>query len=78
MADYLTDYKSRSSNVKAELSLRNYATKEDLKNITHLDTSSFSLKTNLYSLKTEVQEDFTKKTDKNETGNDNLEIKVNK
>ena len=54
MSDYLTDYKSRSSNVKVELSLSNYATKEDLKNITHVDTSSFSLKTNLLSLKTEV------------------------
>ena len=29
MGDYLTDYKSRSSNVKVELSLSNYATKED-------------------------------------------------
>ena len=54
MGDYLTDYKSRSSNVKVELSLSNYATKEDSKNITHVDTSSFALKTNLSSLKTEV------------------------
>ena len=54
MSDYLTDYKFRSSNVKVELSLSNYATKEDLKNITHVDTSSFALKTNLLSLKTEV------------------------
>ena len=54
MSDYLTDYKPRSSNVKFELSLRNYATKEDFKNITHVDTSSFALKTNLASLKTEV------------------------
>ena len=40
-------------NVKADLS--NYATKTDLKNITHADTSSFALKTNLASLKTEVE-----------------------
>ena len=39
-------------NVKAELS--NYATKSDVKNISHVDTSSFVLKTNLASLKTEV------------------------
>ena len=32
----------------------NYATKTDLKNVTHVDTSSFALKTNLASLKTEV------------------------
>ena len=54
MSDYLTDYKSRSSSVKVELSLSNCATKEDLKNITHVETSSYALKTNLASLKTKV------------------------
>ena len=39
-------------NVKVDLS--NYATKADIKNISHADTSSFALKTNLVSLKTEV------------------------
>ena len=39
-------------NVKVDLS--NYATKADIKNISHIDTSSFALKTNLASLKTEV------------------------
>ena len=34
--------------------MKNYATKEELKYITHADTSSFALKTNLASLKTEV------------------------
>ena len=34
--------------------LSNYATKEEIKNISHVDTSSFALKTNLASLKTEV------------------------
>ena len=32
----------------------NYARKTDLKNVTHVDTSSFALKTNLATLKTEV------------------------
>ena len=32
----------------------NYATKIDLKNVTHVDTSSFALKTNLVNLKTEA------------------------
>ena len=41
-----------SINVKIDLS--NYATKTDIKNISHVDTSSFALKTNLSSLKTEV------------------------
>ena len=39
-------------NIKVDLS--NYATKTDIKNISHVDTSSFALKTNLTSLKTEV------------------------
>ena len=39
-------------NVKVDLS--NYATKADIKNISHVDTSSFALKTNLVSLKNEV------------------------
>ena len=39
-------------NVKVDLS--NYATKADIKNISHVDTSSFTLKTNLASLKIEV------------------------
>ena len=34
--------------------MSNYATKTDLKNVTHVDTSSFALKTNLANLKTEV------------------------
>ena len=39
-------------NVKVDLS--NYATKTDIKNISHIDTSSFALKPNLASLKTKV------------------------
>ena len=54
MSDYLTHYISRTSNVKVELDLQGYATKEDLKNITHVDTTLFALKNNLISLKTEV------------------------
>ena len=37
-----------------ELDLGNYATKTDLKNVTHVDVSSFASKTNLACLKTEV------------------------
>ena len=42
----------RDINVKVDLS--NYATKADIKNISHVDTSSCELKTNLVNLKTEV------------------------
>ena len=39
---------------KVELDLTNYATKNDLRNITHVDVSSFASKTNLAGLKSEV------------------------
>ena len=39
-------------NIKVDLS--NYATKADIKNISHVDISSFALKSKLASLKTEV------------------------
>ena len=44
----------RNINVKADLS--NYATKSDIKNISHVDTSRFALKLNLASLKADVDE----------------------
>ena len=43
-----------AGNINIEVDLSNYATKIYLKNVTHVDTSSFALKTNLASLKTEV------------------------
>ena len=39
-----------------ELDLSNYATKDDVKNITHVDVSSYASKTNSAALKTEVDE----------------------
>ena len=54
MSTYYPPYRSSSNNVKVELDLANYATKTDLKNITHVDVSSFASKTNLAALKTEV------------------------
>ena len=44
---YYPPYKSSSNNVKVELDLSNYAIKNDLKNITHVDVRSFASKTNL-------------------------------
>ena len=54
MSTYYPPYKSSSQNIKVELDLANYATKDDIKNITHVDVSSFASKTNLAALKTEV------------------------
>ena len=47
-------FRSFGGNINVKVDLSNYATKTDLKNVTHGDTSSFALKTNLASLKTEV------------------------
>ena len=58
---YYPPYKSSSNNVKVELDLTNYATKTDLKNITHVDVNSFASKTNLAALKTEVDKMDTDK-----------------
>ena len=65
MSQYYPPHKSSSNNIKVELDLANYATKMDLKNITHVDVSSFASKTNLAALKTEVDQidaDKLKKT----------------
>ena len=51
---YYPPYRSSRNNIKVELNLANYATKDDVKNITHIDVSSFASKTNLAALKTEV------------------------
>ena len=40
--------------INVTVDLSNYATKTDLKNVTHVDTSSSALKANLATSKTEV------------------------
>ena len=47
-------FRSFGRNINVKVDLSNYPTKTDLKNVTHVDTSSFAIKTNLASLKTEV------------------------
>ena len=47
-------FRSFGGNINVIVGFFNYATKSDLKNVRHVDTSSFALKTNLSSLKTEV------------------------
>ena len=54
MSTYYPPNKRSSNNIKVELDLTNYATKTDLKNITHVDVSSFAGKTNSAALKTKV------------------------
>ena len=47
-------FRSFTRNINVKVDLSTYATKTDLKNVTHVDASSFELKTNLANLKTEV------------------------
>ena len=61
MSQYFPPYNNSSNNIKVELDLSNYATKDDVKNITHVDVSSYATKTNLAALKTEVDKIDTDK-----------------
>ena len=56
MIQYFPPYRSSATNFKVELDLSNYATKTALRNVTHVDVSSFASKTNLACLKTEVDQ----------------------
>ena len=47
-------YEPFGGDINVQVDLSNYATKADIKNISHVDTSSFALKTNLANLKSEV------------------------
>ena len=47
-------FRSFGGNINVKIDVFNYATKTDLINVTHVDTSSFALKTNLAGLKIEV------------------------
>ena len=61
MSQYFPSYNNSSENIKVELDLSNYATKKDIKDITHVDTSSYTLRTNLAASKTEVDNTDTDK-----------------
>ena len=54
MSQYFPPYRSSRGDIKIELDFCNYATKTDLKNVTHVDVSRFASKIYLVSLKTEV------------------------
>ena len=55
MSEYFPiPYEPFGGDINVKVDLSNYATKAEIKNISHVDTSSFALKTNLATLKTEV------------------------
>ena len=61
MSKYFPPYNNSRERIKVELELSNYATKDDVKNITHVDLSSYASKSNLAALKTEVDKIDTDK-----------------
>ena len=62
MSEYFPKaFKSFGENINVKVDLSNYVRKTNLNNITHVDTSSFPEKTNLASLKTEVDKLDTNK-----------------
>ena len=56
MSEYFRKPKCLGTNVKVELDLPNYATKTDLRNATAIETSRFTEKVDLASLKREVDQ----------------------
>ena len=70
MSQYFPPYNNSSNNIKVELDLSNYATKDDVKNITHVDVSSYATRTNLAALKTDKIDKID--TDKLKTVPDDL------
>ena len=61
---YFPPYSKHDASTNVKLDLSNYATKDDVKNITHVDVSSFASKINLAALKTEVDKLDTDKLKK--------------
>ena len=61
MSKYFPPYNNSSEKIKVELDLSNYAMKNDIRDITHIDASGFASKTNLAALKTEVDKIDTDK-----------------
>ena len=54
MSDYFCRrWKRFDGDISVKVDLSNYATKSDLKNVSHVDVNSFALKSNLASLKTD-------------------------
>ena len=61
MSKYFPSYGGSNGSIEVKLDLSNYATKTDLNNISHTDTSNFALRSNLALLKTEVDKIDTDK-----------------
>ena len=54
-------FRSFGGNIDVKDYLSNFATKTDLKNVIHVDTLNFALKTNVANLTTEVDKSYIEK-----------------
>ena len=54
MSQYFPKPYEPFGDINFKVDLSNYATKTDIKNISHIDTSNFALKSNLASLQTKT------------------------
>ena len=75
---FLKPYEPFDGDINVIDDLSNYATKTDMKNISHVDTSSFALKSNLTTLKTEVDKLDIIKSKSLLNNLSKLESKINK
>ena len=64
--------------INVKLDFSNYATKTDINNISHVDTLSFALKSNLATLKTELHKLDIDKLKSLPNNSSNLKSKVDK
>ena len=71
-------YEAFGRDINVSVDLSNYATKKDIKNIAHVDTSRFALKANLANLKTEVDKLDTDKLNNLPNNLRKLKTKVDK
>ena len=71
-------YKQFGKDINVKVDLSSYATKTDIKNISYIDTLRFALKSNLGSLKTEVDKLDLDKLKSLPTNLSNLKSKVDK
>ena len=71
-------YEPFGGNINVKVDLSNFGTKNDITNITHVDTSSFALKTNFANLKTEVDKLDIDKLKSLPNNLSNLKTKVDK
>ena len=69
-------YQPFAGHINVKVDLSNYGTKTDIKNILHVDTSSFALKSNLASLKIEEDKLDINKLKSSPTSISSLKSKV--